>query len=69
MWCSLHFQDPNIIALFITMASSRSLALSPSSGSGQMMPSTAKHPVVYQIDFTAVASGKVIAATKRRVRW
>lgn len=24
---------------------------------------------VYQIDFTAVASGKRIASTKRRVRW
>jgi len=33
------------------------------------MPSTARMPVVYQIDFTAVASGKLIASTKRRVRW
>eukprot|EP00546_Thalassionema_frauenfeldii_P001129 CAMPEP_0178937048 /NCGR_PEP_ID=MMETSP0786-20121207/25529_1 /TAXON_ID=186022 /ORGANISM="Thalassionema frauenfeldii, Strain CCMP 1798" /LENGTH=661 /DNA_ID=CAMNT_0020615553 /DNA_START=127 /DNA_END=2112 /DNA_ORIENTATION=+ len=32
-------------------------------------PSQAKHPHVYQIDFTAVASGKRIASTKRRVRW
>lgn len=32
-------------------------------------PSQAKHPQVYQIDFTAVASGKRIASTKRRVRW
>jgi len=32
-------------------------------------PSQAKHPRVYQIDFTAVASGKRIASTKRRVRW
>jgi hypothetical protein len=32
-------------------------------------PSQAKHPKVYQIDFTAVASGKRIASTKRRVRW
>jgi len=23
----------------------------------------------YQIDFTAVASGKVVATTKRRIRW
>lgn len=33
------------------------------------MPSTAKVPHVYQIDFTAVASGKRVASTKRRVRW
>jgi hypothetical protein len=32
-------------------------------------PSQAKVPQVYQIDFTAVASGKRIASTKRRVRW
>ena len=32
-------------------------------------PSQAKHPQVYQIDFTAVAAGKRIASTKRRVRW
>lgn len=32
-------------------------------------PSSARVPVVYQIDFTAVASGKHIASTKRRVRW
>jgi hypothetical protein len=32
-------------------------------------PSTARVPQVYQIDFTAVASGKRIASTKRRVRW
>jgi hypothetical protein len=32
-------------------------------------PSQARHPQVYQIDFTAVASGKRIASTKRRVRW
>jgi hypothetical protein len=32
-------------------------------------PSQAKQPQVYQIDFTAVASGKRIASTKRRVRW
>jgi hypothetical protein len=24
---------------------------------------------VYQIDFSAVASGKRVAATKRRIRW
>lgn len=24
---------------------------------------------VYQIDFTAVAAGKRVAATKRRIRW
>jgi len=35
---------------------------SPRGGSGQRAP-------VYQIDFTAVASGKRIASTKRRVRW
>jgi len=29
----------------------------------------AARPQVYQIDFTAVASGKRIASTKRRVRW
>lgn len=33
------------------------------------MPSTARVPQVYQIDFTAVASGKRVASTKRRVRW
>jgi len=32
-------------------------------------PSQAKQAHVYQIDFTAVASGKRIASTKRRVRW
>lgn len=32
-------------------------------------PSQARQPQVYQIDFTAVASGKRIASTKRRVRW
>ncbi|KAG7339378.1 hypothetical protein IV203_006501 [Nitzschia inconspicua] len=32
-------------------------------------PSEAKQPQVYQIDFTAVASGKRFASTKRRVRW
>ena len=32
-------------------------------------PSTAARPQVYQIDFTAVASGKRIASTKRRIRW
>lgn len=32
-------------------------------------PSQAAQPQVYQIDFTAVASGKRIASTKRRVRW
>lgn len=32
-------------------------------------PSTAARPQLYQIDFTAVASGKRIASTKRRVRW
>jgi hypothetical protein len=32
-------------------------------------PSQANQPQVYQIDFTAVASGKRIASTKRRVRW
>jgi len=37
--------------------------------SAHSMPSTSKQPQVYQIDFTAVASGKRIAATKRRVRW
>lgn len=36
---------------------------------GPAMPSQAKQPQVYQIDFTAVASGKRIASTKRRVRW
>jgi len=33
------------------------------------MPSTTGIPQVYQIDFTAIASGKRIASTKRRVRW
>lgn len=28
-----------------------------------------RRPTLYQIDFTAVASGKRIATTKRRVRW
>lgn len=32
-------------------------------------PSQAKQAKVYQIDFTAVASGKRIASSKRRVRW
>lgn len=32
-------------------------------------PSTARNAVIYQIDFTAVASGKRIASSKRRVRW
>jgi len=32
-------------------------------------PSATRVPTVYQIDFTAVASGKRIASTKRRVRW
>ena len=32
-------------------------------------PSTGRVPQVYQIDFTAVASGKRIASSKRRVRW
>jgi hypothetical protein len=32
-------------------------------------PSSARVPQVYQIDFTAVASGKRIASSKRRVRW
>ena len=35
----------------------------------QVAPSNTRVPVVYQIDFTAVASGKRIASTKRRVRW
>lgn len=33
-------------------------------GGGQVNQSA-----VYQIDFTAVASGKRIASSKRRVRW
>eukprot|EP00934_Nitzschia_sp_Nitz4_P002447 Nitzschia sp. Nitz4//scaffold74_size92883//713//3192//NITZ4_004805-RA/size92883-augustus-gene-0.0-mRNA-1//1//CDS//3329557541//2442//frame0 len=32
-------------------------------------PSMAARPQVYQIDFTALASGKRIASSKRRVRW
>jgi len=44
--------------------SSRSLTVATGA-----MPSTAKVPHVYQIDFTAVASGKRVASTKRRVRW
>eukprot|EP00980_Cylindrotheca_fusiformis_P007055 scaffold1481_cov137-Cylindrotheca_fusiformis.AAC.9 len=32
-------------------------------------PSSSRQPQVYQIDFTAVASGKRIASSKRRVRW
>lgn len=32
-------------------------------------PSSPRQPQVYQIDFTAVASGKRIASSKRRVRW
>jgi hypothetical protein len=45
------------------MASPRGLSNNPGS------PSSARVPQVYQIDFTAVASGKRIASTKRRVRW
>ena len=26
-------------------------------------------PVLYQIDFTAVAAGKRVASSKRRIRW
>jgi len=32
-------------------------------------PSKAFQFPVYQIDFSAVASGKHIAASKRRIRW
>jgi len=45
------------------MASPGRGTVSPSS------PSMAARPQLYQIDFTAVASGKRIASTKRRVRW
>ena len=37
--------------------------------SNPVSPSMAPRPQVYQIDFTAVASGKRIASTKRRIRW
>jgi hypothetical protein len=33
------------------------------------MPSSSAQPKVYQIDFTAVASGKRVASSKRRIRW
>ena len=38
-------------------------------GAGQSPPPADGMFPVYQIDFTAVASGKRIASTKRRVRW
>ncbi|KAL3910014.1 MAG: hypothetical protein SGILL_007858, partial [Bacillariaceae sp.] len=47
----------------------RSITTSGAGGAQGQQPSQAKIPQVYQIDFTAVASGKRIASTKRRVRW
>lgn len=44
-------------------------AMVPTGHGPQVAPSSARVPVVYQIDFTAVAAGKRIASTKRRVRW
>jgi hypothetical protein len=45
---------------------SPSQALTISTGG---MHSSGRPLQVYQIDFTAVASGKRIASSKRRVRW
>ena len=44
-------------------------AMVPAGPRPHVAHSNARVPVVYQIDFTAVASGKRIASTKRRVRW
>ena len=40
----------------------------PHDAGGALKKVAARFPV-YQIDFTAVASGKRIATTKRRIRW
>ena len=46
-----------------------------SQGGGQMtnyyanQNSVKESPLCYQVDFNAVATGKVIAMSKRRIRW
>jgi hypothetical protein len=47
----------------------------PDQTGGQIVPFNANHmtqeraKVCYQVDFNAVAVGKVIAMSKRRIRW
>jgi hypothetical protein len=60
-----HKQIQNSIDLALHYTTTPAGAFTMSSSN----PNSAKQPQVYQIDFTAVASGKRIASSKRRVRW